>query len=116
GILEAKLVDDADAHVRLATLLALAEMPPSESAGRAVAAALSRADNLSDRWIPDALTSAAATHTFGFLAALTSVKQAPKGRTADILAVVTEHYARGGPAQSVLNLLTTLGAPGPTVP
>src|SRR5206468_619698 len=42
AILQADLLADTDSHVRLAALLALADMPSSEAAGRAVAAALSR--------------------------------------------------------------------------
>ena len=78
-VLSGRLLDDPDPHVRLAALLALAEMPPSEAAGRAVLAALEEPANLGDRWIPDAATSAAARHDAGFLKAfLAGVRSEPE--------------------------------------
>ncbi len=69
-ILEARLLDDADAQVRLATLLTLADMPASDVAGRAIAAMIQKPVNSSDHWIVDAATAAAARHSAGFLAGL----------------------------------------------
>jgi inorganic triphosphatase YgiF len=67
ALLEGKLLADSDAQVRLATLLAMAEMSASEEAGAAVFAMLSETRNSEDRWIPDAATCAAARHDAGFL-------------------------------------------------
>ncbi|MEW6157764.1 MAG: PVC-type heme-binding CxxCH protein [Verrucomicrobiota bacterium] len=67
---EAKLLNDPDAQVRLATFLALAEIPAFEAAGQAVLAALQEARNSEDRWIPDAATAAAAKHDAAFLRAV----------------------------------------------
>ena len=66
-VLSGRLLFDADAHVRLAALLALSEMPRSEAAGGAVLALLEDPANLRDRWLPDAATAAAARHDAGFL-------------------------------------------------
>src|SRR5262245_16865066 len=73
------LLDDPDAQVRLAALLALAEMPRNfadttvdEKAGQAIAKALRKADNFNDAWLPDAITCAAARHDVGFLTAMLS--------------------------------------------
>ena len=66
-LLEGKLLEDSDAQVRLASLLALSEVSPSETAGGAVYAMLQEARNSEDRWIPDAATCAAARHDAGFL-------------------------------------------------
>lgn len=64
------VVNDSDAQVRLAGLLALSEMPADDAAGAAVFAALQHPDNAEDRWIPDAATSAAARNDAGFLRAV----------------------------------------------
>jgi putative membrane-bound dehydrogenase-like protein len=103
------LLEDADPQVRLAGLLALAEMPASAQAAEAVAAALGAEVNWTDRWLLDGLTSAAAAHAGFFLEAAT---RKPWGRSppAAVLAVVervAEHYARGGPA-AVASLMTAL--------
>jgi putative membrane-bound dehydrogenase-like protein len=66
-LLDEKLPADSDAQVRLASLLALSEMSPSEAAGAAVFAMLQETRNSEDRWIPDAATCAAARHDAGFL-------------------------------------------------
>lgn len=106
-VLKSGLVDDADAQVRLASLLALADLPPSDATGPALAVALRKPVNLRDRWIPDAVTSAAAANAVGFLEALASEKTvSPRERA--VVAIVAEHYARGGPAESVGRLLTAL--------
>ncbi len=69
AILAAKLLDDPDPQVRLMTLLALADLPPSDTAGAAVYAMIKRPANASDRWIPEAAIAAAAKHDAGFLKA-----------------------------------------------
>jgi putative membrane-bound dehydrogenase-like protein len=70
-----QLLDDRDAQVRLAALLALAEAMPSLESGKAVYAMLEKPENAGDRWIPDAATAAAARHDAGFLkAVLASMK------------------------------------------
>ncbi|MGZ8939410.1 MAG: c-type cytochrome, partial [Limisphaerales bacterium] len=77
SIFEGKLLDDADAQVRLATLLAISEMPPSDLVGPAIVEMLQRPQNSGDRWIPDAATAAAARHDVSFLkAVLASFKPA----------------------------------------
>ena len=89
-ILQSKAVDDADAEVRKAALLALAEMPPSAGAGAAIYASLSDNRDAQDRWMNDAASIAAARHDDGFLKALfaahprtsvaaTNPAEAPKG-------------------------------------
>jgi putative heme-binding domain-containing protein len=68
-VLSRKLVNDPDAHVLKAALLALSEMPPSDAAGAAAFAVLSAKDNATDRGLADAATIAAAKHDAGFLKA-----------------------------------------------
>ena len=71
SLLTSGVLSDADAQVRLATLLALSDLPATPAAGAAVVAAMQRPANIRDRWIPDAATSAAAAHDQSFLSALT---------------------------------------------
>jgi putative membrane-bound dehydrogenase-like protein len=63
---------DPDPKVRLAALLALSELPPSNQSGAAVLSMLQEPVNAEDRWIVDAAISAAARHDAGFLTALLS--------------------------------------------
>ncbi|MCL4203574.1 MAG: c-type cytochrome [Pirellulaceae bacterium] len=108
-ILDRQLLADADAQVRLAALLALSEMPPSARAGRAVAEFLTVPENVADRWLPDAAVSAAAAHDRDFLLAVAGETTArPSGKLREAVAVVSQHYARGGPAESVADLITSL--------
>jgi putative membrane-bound dehydrogenase-like protein len=113
ALLDNRVLSDPDAHVRLAALLALAEMPPSAKAGPAIVEVLAKPENYSDRWIPDAATSAAATHDVHFLTAVTASKSPLGTRSLEVLAVVAEHYARGGPVESVGSLVAALTSAEP---
>jgi putative membrane-bound dehydrogenase-like protein len=93
AILAAGLLDESDAQVKLMSLLALADLPPSPEAGKAIAEALAR--NVGDRWIPDAATAAAAKNADEFLMALAGQQQ-PADRVLSVAATVAEHYARSG--------------------
>jgi putative membrane-bound dehydrogenase-like protein len=108
AVLDAKLLDDRDAQVRLATLLAVAEMPAEAEAGLAVAALLNKPENYRDGWIRDAATSAAASQDLSFLKALTGQAEAPPARVIEVLAVVAEHYARGKSHESLSALVALL--------
>src|SRR5262249_12087478 len=110
ALLESGALADPDAQVRLAALLALAEMPASPQAGAAVAALLGKTENLEDWWIPDAATAAAAAHDTGFLRALAGRKGSHPARLLAVLARVAEHYARGGPVDSAAGLLVRYSA------
>ena len=66
------LLKDDDAQVRMAALLALSELKPSDGNGAAILAALQESRNSDDRWIPDAATSAAARNDAGFIKAVLS--------------------------------------------
>jgi putative membrane-bound dehydrogenase-like protein len=103
------LLADSDPQVRLALLLALAEMPGHETTGTLVAEALTDPANLADRWIPDALTAAAAKHDIHFLRAAASGKKPIAPRAVQVLAIVAEHYARGGPNETAGTLLAAMG-------
>jgi putative membrane-bound dehydrogenase-like protein len=70
AILDAGLLSDADAQVRKMALLALAERPASEKAGTPLVEMLSKQENGTDRWIPDAATIAACANDASFQKAL----------------------------------------------
>jgi hypothetical protein len=120
AVLESGAVRDSHPQVRLAALLTLADMPPSAAAAQAVAAALDNPSNLTDRWIMDAATSAAAVHDVHFLKALAETRSNPSPdatRPAPVLELterVAEHFARG-PAEELSALLVSLPQAEPPV-
>ncbi len=89
-------LDDADAQVRLASFLALADLPAASPVGKALVSAMRKPANLQDRWIPDALTSAAARNAAGFITAVVGEKSLGSNERT-IVTTVAAHYARGGP-------------------
>jgi putative membrane-bound dehydrogenase-like protein len=96
AVLAAGLLNDPEPLVRLAALLALADLPPAPPSGEAVATVLNRPDNASDRWIPDAVTCAAAANSEHFLKALSAAKGA-SSKLLEVTTIVADHYARTGP-------------------
>jgi putative membrane-bound dehydrogenase-like protein len=72
ALLSSKLLEDPDAQVRMAALLACAEMPPGDAAAAGILTLLQDPRNSEDRWIPDAATSAAARNDAGFIRAVLS--------------------------------------------
>jgi putative membrane-bound dehydrogenase-like protein len=107
AILSAGLAQDPDAQVRLMTLLALADQPPTSAAGQAIATVLGDAVNAADRWIPYAGTCAAANNSVYFLRAM-AAKKASYPKLLGVTAIVAEHYARGAPIDSVGEVLASL--------
>jgi putative membrane-bound dehydrogenase-like protein len=104
-LLASKLLNDPDAQVRLAALLALSEMPPSIVAASEVGSVVTGGSLGTDRWLSDGATSAAAANARAFLEAVSGMglvrSPAPRARALDVVAKVAEHYARGGPSDSV---------------
>ncbi|MFO0869203.1 MAG: PVC-type heme-binding CxxCH protein [Pirellulales bacterium] len=121
ALLAAEVTSDQDVQVRLAAILALADLPPTPAAGRRVAElAVDSGNVMRDRWLADAVTSAAAMQTYGFLEALKtptaqSAVPPPQAPVWEVVARVAEHVARGKPdAAAVESLLGVLdGAPAP---
>lgn len=112
ALVAADLLRDNDPLVRLSACLALAEMPATDEAAKAIVAALRSGDIERDRWLGDALTSAAARNAESVLTGLAQEKF-PKPASdplTQVVARVTEHYARSGPADSVGRLIVALGA------
>ncbi len=100
---QARVLNDRDVQVRLAALLALADLPASTAAGRMAAhQSLNQADVMRDRWLRDAVTSAAATHAFAFLEELQTVISTPcapglgpDDAATQVVERVAEHLSRG---------------------
>ena len=108
------LLNDPDAQVKLAALLAFAEMPADEASGHEVYAFLQKPDNAADRWLRDGAICAAARHDTGFLKA--SLAGGALGKDAsEVLRRVTSHYAHRGPADSVVKTMAALKNASPTV-
>ncbi len=93
AIVDSDLLEDRDAQVRLAALLAVADMPPNPCAADDFIDMLSRPENAADRWIPDAVTSAAARIDVRFLRALARTTPKPGPRALEVAAVIAEHRA-----------------------
>ncbi|WP_206108241.1 PVC-type heme-binding CxxCH protein [Paludisphaera soli] len=111
ALLAAGSLADEDAQVRLAALLALADVPTDPAAGAGIAEALVAGLGARDRWLTDAATSAAAAHAEPFLKALAATKAGgePSPTLLAVVERVAEHHARGGPAETVGGLLTAFG-------
>jgi putative membrane-bound dehydrogenase-like protein len=107
SILEAGLTRDPDAQVRLMSLLALADQPPHLAAAEAIVASLNDPTNAGDVWIGDAATCAAANNSVSFLRALAAKKE-PSTKLVNVTTIVAEHYARGGPVDSVGTVVARL--------
>src|SRR5262249_10920500 len=104
AILSAGLATDPDPQVRLMTLLALADRPARKAAGRAIVALLTRPENANDRGTRDAAAAAAARNSEGFLRAIAVVPK-PASNLLAVAGLVSEHYARGGPVDSIGSVL-----------
>ena len=117
ALLDADLLIDLSPQVRLAALLALADMPPVPGVGDELLAALQRPINGEDRWLPEAATSAAAMHCDRFLAAVCAAtgSVASNAKIVEIAEIVAEHYARRGAADSLATLLAGLTKADPNV-
>lgn len=115
ALLESGALTDADAQVRLAAYLSLAEKAADARAGEAVAAALDRSEDLTDRWLPDAITAAAASHPEGFLLAVAARREPLTGRAVEIVSLVAAHHAAGTPTKTIDALLVATGKAPPAV-
>jgi putative membrane-bound dehydrogenase-like protein len=112
AILQSGVIQDSEPQVRLVSLLALADQPSLESTGNAVAKMLTLPENANDRWIPEAATAAAAGSSVGFLNSVSSLKN-PPARLISVAGIVAEHYARGGPVDSLKGVLVALAQAQP---
>ena len=96
---------DKDPQVRLASYLAIADMPSQDSrVGRQLAEAISMDRN--DRWIHEAAICAAARHADGFLIA--AVKLPAKPKLLNTVSIVANHYARKGDTAQLPRLIHSM--------
>lgn len=107
AIVDAKLHLDPNPNVRLAALLALADLPATSATGSAVAAALVDPINLGDKYIHDAATAAAAHVAGDFLVALVSDTTADDQALA-VAGIVAGHFARSDDHSKLGTLLAAL--------
>lgn len=70
ALLNSKLLEDTDAQVRMAAMLVISEMPEAKAAATTLLASLEKPENSQDRWIPDAITAAAARNDASFIKAV----------------------------------------------
>lgn len=101
AVLAAGVLSDRDLQVRLAALLALADAPSDARAASAVLASLQMPEL--DRILFEATTVAAAAHDIHFLELAIDDKTPPA--PAAFVERIAEHYARGGPVETVGQLL-----------
>ncbi len=101
AIFAAGVLNDSDAQVKLAAILALSDLPPSQRGAETIAHMLA-SDAAADRWLSDALYSAAAMHGVPFMQVVAKIY--PRGLAADrplppgierAVNILGEHLARG---------------------
>ena len=108
ALVQSGITRDKNPRVQLAAILALADMPASSDAALAVREVLG-SKAVEDRLLKEAAISAAAKHDLSFLTGVLKNKDAKLAAPpADVLAIVSEHYARGVPAESIGQLLKAI--------
>ncbi|MBX9678562.1 MAG: ThuA domain-containing protein [Gemmataceae bacterium] len=108
-------LQDSDPHVRLAALLTIADMPADFDMGTLLANFTKDANNMSDRWLPDALVSAAARHDLDFICAVALGVGKTDGKAGEVVAIVAEHFARAGNDKNLSRLIFSLELTEPKV-
>ena len=99
-----------DPQVRLAALLAIAQMPPSPEAAQQAILALADPRNRSDRWMIDAAICAAANDSTQFL--VNACRQEPaSGPLLKAVEIIARHQAKMEPVMVRTIIPTLQGAP-----
>ena len=114
AVLQAKVLRDRNAQVRLAGLLALADLPASAESAKALLGVAENAAQMSDRWIRDAVTCAAANNSSQFLQSLGS-RDKVSPATLAIVIRVSNHFARSENAGDAARLLAGMNNAQPEV-
>lgn len=104
--------NDKDPQIRLATLLALAEMPADDQAASTALSALTKGTNQNDRWMLDAATAAAATNDSDFLR-LAAGSDRVTAALIERTKIVAEQMARNEDSESVGKVMGALIAADP---
>ncbi|WP_340102543.1 PVC-type heme-binding CxxCH protein [Rhodohalobacter sp. 8-1] len=112
----------ADAHVRLAALLAVAEMPASEQVGQSVAEMISLESTANDQWMRDAAVAAAAKNDVSFFSHVMTQQISPradsthKANVSSSIQAVAGHYALGdSPEEHLPDFLMALEEADPVI-
>jgi len=113
SIIDAGLTEDANAQVRLAAFLALADRPASPKAPAALAKALGDPIVSADKWLPDAITAAAAKQEGSFLSVWLNQPGEPDAASRKVALIVAEHVARGNPTGRAKEIVTALASASP---
>ncbi|MGB1926799.1 MAG: c-type cytochrome, partial [Rubripirellula sp.] len=106
-LLESGAFESKDPQVRLATLLALAQMPESPNSAAVAYDSLAALMNRSDPWMRDAAIAAAAANSSEFLV-LACGNESVNESAASALAIVAEHMARSVDGQAVAEVIGVL--------
>lgn len=107
AMVSANALADEDDQVVLAALLKMSDLAETD-AGEILAEAFGQQDITSDRWLRDALTSAAAAHSEQFLSAtLLSSGRIPQPAM-EVLSRVSEHFARSKPSADSIRVLLSV--------
>ncbi len=109
-LVKSKLLDDPDASVRLAALLALAELPTADTAGVELAKRLAKLDGNTDRNVGDATLMASVVHASPVLKSLKSADAWTKEGLA-ALERVAANYAAKVPSDIGSVLTAVAGTP-----
>lgn len=105
-VLESGVLTDREPQVRLAAILALSDRPEGTvNNGETLAEMATDAATTSDRWLADAVTSAAAVHADTFLPAFLQETENISATSETIARRVAEHIARGRPDAATLKQL-----------
>lgn len=109
ALLQSGILRDSDLRTRLAAMLALADMPASPEAGRAIFAASHQAENEKDPALAQALFAAATRHQQGFRAAMGSHHH--QGASMNLMARVAESLEKDIRAVERWNTIRASDAP-----
>lgn len=101
---DAKLLSDSDAQVLLAALLKCSDLAQAD-AGEALAEAIAQQNIDTDRWLMDAMTSAAAMHAERFLVSVLHKNEALSEAAQNSVTRVAEHLARSRPSAETTSAL-----------
>ncbi|MFV0443684.1 MAG: PVC-type heme-binding CxxCH protein, partial [Planctomycetaceae bacterium] len=116
ALLSGTSLNDTDLQVRLAAILALSDMPPNEDVGQPIVGLIAGPDNvMRDRWLADAVNSAAAAHAFDFLQSFVDSQSSRSGPAPSaegvewtVIRRVAEHIARSQPSTNQIDRLVSV--------
>lgn len=112
-LLNATLHLDDNPNCRLAAILALADLPVVERTSLALLEVMADIRSQRDRWLTDAVTSAASQVGVPFLMAIGQSSECDES-TGRLARIVAEHVSRGPELDSVGELITALQYASPT--